>query len=67
MQDANHRDVQPHFAYSQCNGRKKALLIGINYFGQNGELRGCINDVQNIKKFLVCELLHVSIMVWDGF
>ncbi|TEB34740.1 peptidase C14 [Coprinellus micaceus] len=55
MQDANHRDVQPHFAYSQCNGRKKALLIGINYFGQNGELRGCINDVQNIKKFLVSQ------------
>ena len=30
-------------------GRRRALFIGINYFGQKGELRGCINDVQNIK------------------
>jgi len=33
-------------------GTRKALFIGINYFGQKGELRGCINDVQNIKEFL---------------
>jgi hypothetical protein len=25
---------------SPCNGRKKALLIGINYLGQRGQLRG---------------------------
>jgi len=36
----------------QVNGRRKALFIGINYYGQNGELRGCINDVHNIKNFL---------------
>ena len=24
------------------------LLIGINYFGTNAELRGCINDVNSI-------------------
>ncbi|KAG2017809.1 hypothetical protein CC2G_007286 [Coprinopsis cinerea AmutBmut pab1-1] len=46
------RDVQPYFQYSQCTGKKKALLIGINYIGQSGELRGCINDVKNIKRFL---------------
>lgn len=34
------------------SGKRKALFIGINYFGQKGELRGCINDVQNIKAFL---------------
>lgn len=45
--------MQPHFQYSQCTGKKRALLIGINYFGQNGELRGCINDVQNVKGFLI--------------
>ncbi|RAL61946.1 hypothetical protein DID88_002435 [Monilinia fructigena] len=33
------------FQYSNCTGRRKALLIGINYFGQRGQLRGCINDV----------------------
>jgi hypothetical protein len=41
------------FQYSNCTGRRKALLIGINYFGQEGELRGCINDVQNVSAFLV--------------
>eukprot|EP01101_Sappina_pedata_P001197 TRINITY_DN11304_c0_g1_i1.p1 TRINITY_DN11304_c0_g1~~TRINITY_DN11304_c0_g1_i1.p1 ORF type:complete len:451 (-),score=114.73 TRINITY_DN11304_c0_g1_i1:86-1402(-) len=32
--------------------RKKALLIGINYFQTKYELKGCINDVANIKEFL---------------
>jgi hypothetical protein len=41
------------FQYSNCSGKRKALLIGINYFGQDGELRGCINDVQNVSAFLV--------------
>ncbi|KAJ4421498.1 Ca(2+)-dependent cysteine protease [Neurospora sp. IMI 360204] len=41
------------FRYSQCNGRHKALLIGINYFGQRGQLRGCINDVRNMSSYLV--------------
>lgn len=40
------------FQYSNCSGRRKALLIGINYFGQKGELRGCINDVSNVSRFL---------------
>ena len=37
---------------SNCQGNKKALLIGINYFGQSGELRGCVNDVNNIKSLI---------------
>ncbi|RKF61328.1 Metacaspase-1 [Erysiphe neolycopersici] len=40
------------FQYSNCTGRRKALLIGINYFGQKGELRGCINDVHNVSTYL---------------
>lgn len=40
------------FQYSNCTGRRKALLIGINYHGQKGELRGCINDVRNVSTFL---------------
>jgi hypothetical protein len=40
------------FRYSNCTGRRKALLIGINYFGQRGQLRGCINDVKNMSAFL---------------
>ncbi|PSR90849.1 peptidase C14, caspase domain-containing protein [Coniella lustricola] len=42
-----------NFQYSQCSGRRKGLLIGINYFGQRGQLRGCINDVRNMSAYLV--------------
>lgn len=41
------------FQYSNCTGRRKALLVGINYFGQRGQLRGCINDVKNMSAYLV--------------
>ncbi|KAK1221292.1 Ca(2+)-dependent cysteine protease [Marasmius sp. AFHP31] len=47
-----HEDRQPYFQYSQCNGKKKALCIGINYIGRNGELSGCINDARNVARFL---------------
>lgn len=40
------------FQYSNCRGKKKALLIGINYVGSQNELRGCINDVKNMSGFL---------------
>ena len=35
------------------NGTKRAVLIGINYVGQKGELSGCHNDVGNIKEYLM--------------
>jgi hypothetical protein len=41
------------FQYSNCTGNRKALLIGVNYFGQKSELRGCINDTKNVSEFLV--------------
>ncbi|KAJ1735911.1 Ca(2+)-dependent cysteine protease [Coemansia biformis] len=37
---------------SNCRGRKRALLIGINYFGTKHLLKGCINDVHNMKRFI---------------
>ncbi|KAJ5220255.1 hypothetical protein N7468_009459 [Penicillium chermesinum] len=40
------------FQYSTCTGRRKALLIGINYIGQPNALKGCINDVANMSTFL---------------
>lgn len=40
------------FQYSNCTGRRKAVLVGINYFGTNNELRGCVNDVKNMSQFL---------------
>ncbi|KAK1924591.1 peptidase C14, caspase domain-containing protein [Papiliotrema laurentii] len=43
---------QPYFEYSSRSGKKKALLIGINYFGTKAQLAGCINDVHNIQRFI---------------
>ena len=31
---------------------KRALLVGINYVGTKNELRGCINDIDNIAAYL---------------
>lgn len=28
------------------------MLIGINYFGKKGALKGCINDTRNLSNFL---------------
>ncbi|KAJ1675923.1 Ca(2+)-dependent cysteine protease [Spiromyces aspiralis] len=39
---------------SNCQGRRRALLIGINYINNpKYRLRGCINDVHNMKRFLI--------------
>mgnify|MGYP003476682216 CR=1 FL=1 len=34
------------------SGRRRALLIGINYVGQKGALTACHNDCNNIKEYL---------------
>lgn len=34
------------------NGTRRAILIGINYKGQQGQLSGCHNDASNIGEFL---------------
>lgn len=33
-------------------GAKRAVLVGINYVGQKGQLSGCHNDVRNVKQYL---------------
>ncbi|KAI7852495.1 peptidase C14, caspase domain-containing protein [Circinella umbellata] len=47
----------PNYQLSNCQGRKRALLVGINYFRSPNELKGCINDVTNLKSFLM-QLYH---------
>lgn len=37
---------------SEGGGSQKALLVGINYIGQQGELSGCCNDVTAMKIML---------------
>lgn len=44
---------QQHPNSHTYTGKKKALLIGINYFNQKGQLRGCVNDVKNMSSFLI--------------
>lgn len=38
---------------SNANPVKKALLVGINYVGTTAELRGCVNDVNDLKDLLM--------------
>jgi hypothetical protein len=47
-------DLHTSFEVLQSgSGNHKALLIGINYVGMQGELRGCHNDVATMKSFLM--------------
>ncbi|EEB05137.2 metacaspase Pca1 [Schizosaccharomyces japonicus yFS275] len=42
-----------NYQYSTCQGKRKALLIGINYKGTNSQLNGCINDVHSMSQLLI--------------
>lgn len=46
-------NIVQNFQLSNCQGKRKALLVGINYIGTNNALRGCINDVRNMQNFLI--------------
>ena len=37
-----------HIVPEGSEGTKRAVMIGINYVGQDGELSGCHNDVNNV-------------------
>lgn len=37
-----------HIVPEECEGTKRAVMIGINYEGQEGELSGCQNDVKHV-------------------
>lgn len=45
--------IPPSISLIRASGRRKALLIGINYTGTRAALRGCINDAKNLKSLLV--------------
>ena len=34
------------------SGTKRAVMIGINYVGQQGELSGCHNDCKNMMEYI---------------
>jgi len=54
----------------RCQGTKRAVLIGINYTGQSGELSGCQNDCINIKDYIMnvwgFEEENIVILMDDG-
>eukprot|EP00980_Cylindrotheca_fusiformis_P010348 scaffold2299_cov131-Cylindrotheca_fusiformis.AAC.35 len=53
--DANARfEIVPQVSI-QMRKARRAVLIGINYVGQKGQLSGCHNDVENIKRYLIKE------------
>lgn len=45
--------IKEKYKYTLLNRNKKACLIGINYTGTSGELRGCVNDVNMMKELLI--------------
>jgi metacaspase-1 len=44
---------QTTFSLNSGPGQSRALLVGINYHGQSGELRGCHNDIANVRQYLI--------------
>lgn len=40
----NFGETEMQFQYSDLRGKRKALLIGINYIGSDNQLNGCINE-----------------------
>lgn len=63
-------DLAAPFRVSGGDGTKRAVLVGINYVGQNGQLSGCHNDVGNIKKYLVnargFQEQNIQVLLDDG-
>jgi len=59
-------DITPN----DFQGVKRAVLIGINYVGQQGELAGCHNDVLNMKDYLMdvhgFEESNMTVLLDDG-
>jgi len=66
-------DVHEQFAIvpENFNGTRRAVIIGINYVGQKGELRGCHNDAKNMKEYLMdihkFPERNISMLLDDGY
>ena len=46
--------------------RRKSLLIGINYTGSDNELRGCVQDVENVLEFLDWDVNSINLIDCPG-
>jgi metacaspase-1 len=45
---------------------KRAILFGLNYRGQEGELRGCVNDAKHMQRFLASKGYTTQLMTSDA-
>lgn len=65
-------DVGHQFTLRPDNfsGTYRAVMIGINYVGQDGELSGCHNDANNMMEFLInkhgFQRENITILMDDG-
>ena len=63
-------DEKPFSFHSGGEGQKRAVLVGINYRGQNGELRGCHNDAYHMRDYLIQEqgfpVENITVLTDDG-
>jgi len=50
--EAQKLDDGHNLPLSTLDGNKRSLFVGINYPGSSGELRGCINDVENVQELV---------------
>ena len=73
LTSANPIDVNTDFDLvpKSATGTKRAVMIGINYVGHDpGELRGCHNDVLNMKKYIMnvhgFEEDNIHVLMDDG-
>lgn len=48
-----------HIVPDGSTGTRRAVMIGINYTGQDGELKGCQNDVKNVS---ICQSSNIKAM-----
>lgn len=59
-----------YFVKPGSTGVRRAVMIGINYVGQQGELSGCHNDVLNMKQYLQdvegFEDHNITVLMDDG-
>lgn len=60
--DAKLREIQLKYNYSPPAPEplKKAFLVGINYTGTSSQLRGCVNDVNDLKEMLTTKYNYSS-------
>ena len=60
-----------HVVPPDCTGTRRAVLIGINYVGQDGELSGCHSDCLNVRDYILKEWGfqegNVVVLMDDGY